>query len=50
MSTVAKLFMSGRSQAICWPAKLRLNASKKQVYSLTGLDNYLPLHLVFPLE
>ena len=28
MSIAAKLFMSGRSQAIRWPAKLRLNASE----------------------
>ena len=28
MSTSAKLFMSGRSQAIRWPAKLRIDASE----------------------
>ncbi len=28
MSTLAKLFMSGRSQAIRWPAKLRIAASE----------------------
>ena len=28
MSIAAKLFMNGRSQAIRWPAKLRLNASE----------------------
>jgi antitoxin VapB len=28
MSMLAKLFMSGRSQAIRWPAKLRIDASE----------------------
>lgn len=28
MSISAKLFMSGRNQAIRWPAKLRLNSSE----------------------
>ena len=31
MSTVAKLFMSGRSQAIRWPAQLRLNANEVEI-------------------
>lgn len=31
MSVLAKLFMSGRSQAIRWPAKLRLEASEVEI-------------------
>jgi len=31
MTTTAKLFMSGRSQAIRLPAKLRLNAKEVQI-------------------
>jgi len=31
MSTVAKLFMSGRSQAIRWPARLRLQANEVEI-------------------
>jgi antitoxin VapB len=31
MSITAKLFKSGRSQAIRWPAKLRLNVSEVKI-------------------
>jgi antitoxin VapB len=31
MSIKAKLFMSGRSQAIRWPAKLRIHASEVRI-------------------
>ncbi len=31
MSIKAKLFMSGRSQAIRWPAKLRINAREVRI-------------------
>lgn len=31
MSILAKLFMSGRSQAIRWPARLRLQANEVEI-------------------
>ena len=31
MAILAKLFMSGRSQAIRWPAKLRLDAKEVEI-------------------
>ncbi|MDP2065875.1 MAG: AbrB/MazE/SpoVT family DNA-binding domain-containing protein [Burkholderiaceae bacterium] len=36
MSTTAKLFMSGRSQAIRLPAKFRLNANEVRIESVGG--------------
>ncbi len=36
MSTVAKLFMSGRSQAIRLPAKLRLQAQQVRIEKIGG--------------
>ena len=45
MSITAKVFMSGRSQALRWPAKLRLNAKEVLVEQI-GSD--LWLHPVTP--
>jgi antitoxin VapB len=36
MSTIVKLFMSGRSQAIRLPARLRLSASEVQIEQIGG--------------